>query len=720
MFAGVLIGVALSAVSASDSLTKKDALAKYGAAVWQARRDRLVSAAKSLEAASKLDPDATAPRRELVRVYAQIGREPDAIRVARKVLETTPTDVDTAHTLAKLLHDVGELKEAAAAAKLAADSPAIADRPDKALAVLRDLATLLEATNDPAGAEDALRKAVSLLLASRKSLVASGKFTAKEVDADHAALLERLGKVMVKQTKYEAATEAYRAAFKLVPDDQTAAGRLNWHLSVVLAAKGDRTNALAHLEGFIKHGPRSVEPFERLAAMLRDADRGSEVTTKLQQCLGRDPGNLHLKAVLAAELARNAATRGRADELFAEVSEVTNDPKVVRFIVRSHLESGRAGLVVAAIDAGYAATKGDDPANAGGRQFAADKVKAIADVLRAEPDWTEAVVRAAHDELRGGTKRLHATWHVMGVLAAHHRKLDFAATLFRQAISMRQRDSDPETYSGLINVHWRANQPAEVVRVCEEGLRGANISPSWLNSNLASAYAHLGDAENALTAVDKAIAQAAAGDRLAVRLRKAAVLKTLGKWDDASSLCRKLLDEFGTPAEQARIRYALASALWGAKKYAEAEAELRAILDDDPDHAGACNDLGYHLADQGRNLPEAEKLIRHAIAVDRLDRRKAGDPEPDNAAYLDSLGWVLFRRGNLGSAKEQLEKAAALPDGATDPTVWDHLGDVYFRLGEKAKAKTAWGTAARLYATDPRGKRDKRGESVARKLKQVE
>ena len=718
MFAGVIVGVMLSAAG-DASLSKKEALARYGAAVWQARRDRLLSAAKSLEAAAKLDPAATEPRRELVRMYAQIGREPDAIRVGRLVLEKTPTDADTAHTLAKLLHDAGELKEAAAAAKLAADSPALADRPDKALAVLRDLATLLEATGDPAGAEDALRKAVTRLIESRKALVFSGKFTPKELDAEHASLLERLGKVLAKQTKYEAATEAYRAAFKLEQDEHAAA-RLNWHLSGVLAGKGDRPAALAHLEGFIKHGPRSLEPFERLAGLLRDMDRGAEVVTKLQQCLARAPQNLHLTAVLAAELARDAGSRGRADTLFAQVSAATNDPKIVRFILRSHLETGRAALVVAAIDQGYAATKGDDPATAAARQFTADKLKVIADVLRAEPDWAHAVVRAAHDDLRAGVKRLSQTWHVVGVLSAHHRKLDFAATLFRQAITNAPKDMEPQAYSGLLEVLRRDRKTTEVVRVCEEGLRSEHTSPVLFNYYLAPALAELGETERALAAADKAIAQSAAGDRLSVRLQKAWVLKALGKWDDATKLCRTLLDEFGTPAEQARVRYSLASALWGAKKFAESEAELRTILEADPDHAGACNDLGYHLADQGRNLPEAEKLIRHAIAVDRLDRRKAGDPEPDNPAYLDSLGWVLFRRGNYGSAKEQLEKAAAMPDGATDPTVWDHLGDVHFRLGDKAKAKAAWEAAAKLYATDPRGKRDGRGENVARKLKLAE
>jgi Flp pilus assembly protein TadD len=147
------------------------------------------------------------------------------------------------------------------------------------------------------------------------------------------------------------------------------------------------------------------------------------------------------------------------------------------------------------------------------------------------------------------------------------------------------------------------------------------------------------------------------------------------------------------------------------------------MLEDDPDSAAACNDLGYHLADQGRNLAEAERLIRHAIAVDRIERRKSGSAEGENAAYIDSLGWVLFRQGKLTDAKAQLEKAAALASGSVDPTVWDHLGDVLFRLGEKAKAKAAWEKARELYDADgrisSRGRRDGRLDEVKRKLQRV-
>jgi hypothetical protein len=62
---------------------------------------------------------------------------------------------------------------------------------------------------------------------------------------------------------------------------------------------------------------------------------------------------------------------------------------------------------------------------------------------------------------------------------------------------------------------------------------------------------------------------------------------------------------------------------------------------------------------------------------------------------------------------------SAMPDGAPDPVVWDHLGDVCFRLDDKPAAKAAWERAAALYPTDHRGQRDGRLEEVRRKLRRV-
>jgi predicted Zn-dependent protease len=102
------------------------------------------------------------------------------------------------------------------------------------------------------------------------------------------------------------------------------------------------------------------------------------------------------------------------------------------------------------------------------------------------------------------------------------------------------------------------------------------------------------------------------------------------------------------------------------------------VQDVDPQHAPACNDLGYGWADQGKNLTRAESLIRVAV-----------QKEPDNHSFLDSLGWVLYKRGRFEQARVALQEAV---DAASfpDPVVLDHLGDTLYRLEAKDQAAAQW------------------------------
>ena len=100
------------------------------------------------------------------------------------------------------------------------------------------------------------------------------------------------------------------------------------------------------------------------------------------------------------------------------------------------------------------------------------------------------------------------------------------------------------------------------------------------------------------------------------------------------------------------------------------------------------NYLGYMLADRNVRLDEAYQLIQKAV-----------DLEPDNGAYLDSLGWVYFRQGKLTEAEQFLVKAVDLT--GQDPTVHDHLGDVYMKLGKTKEAIAQWTASMKAFKEQP-------------------
>jgi len=103
-----------------------------------------------------------------------------------------------------------------------------------------------------------------------------------------------------------------------------------------------------------------------------------------------------------------------------------------------------------------------------------------------------------------------------------------------------------------------------------------------------------------------------------------------------------------------------------------------------PQFPEAQNYLGYMWAERGTNLDRAHALIRQAV-----------EAQPNNAAYLDSLAWVLFKLGKPQEALDAMLRALQA-DRQPDPTLYDHLGDIYAALGQWPQAREAWRKALEL------------------------
>jgi predicted Zn-dependent protease len=126
-----------------------------------------------------------------------------------------------------------------------------------------------------------------------------------------------------------------------------------------------------------------------------------------------------------------------------------------------------------------------------------------------------------------------------------------------------------------------------------------------------------------------------------------------------------------------QTQFTLVDLYQDAGRDSDAERILRQILTAEPSNPNALNTLGYMLAVRGEQLDEAISLVRRALERD-----------PDNGAFLDSLGWAYFRRGNLTEAQKYLAAAAQrMPDNSE---IQDHLGDLRARQGQLQDAIEAW------------------------------
>jgi len=111
-----------------------------------------------------------------------------------------------------------------------------------------------------------------------------------------------------------------------------------------------------------------------------------------------------------------------------------------------------------------------------------------------------------------------------------------------------------------------------------------------------------------------------------------------------------------------------------------AEADFRSALALNPNQPQVLNYLGYSMVERNINMDEALAMIEAAVAA-----------EPQNGAIVDSLGWVLFQRGDYENAVAHLENAAALEP--VDPVVNDHLGDGFWAVGRLIEARFQWSRA---------------------------
>lgn len=143
------------------------------------------------------------------------------------------------------------------------------------------------------------------------------------------------------------------------------------------------------------------------------------------------------------------------------------------------------------------------------------------------------------------------------------------------------------------------------------------------------------------------------------------------KYRDAEKVVKEALSQ--EPGNEL-MEFQLGAIYERQKQFARAEAMFKKILKRNGEHAGVLNYLGYMLTERGVRLREALEYIKRAVKID-----------PYNGAYLDSLGWVYFKLNELELAKTNLTSAARLNEA--DATIYDHLGDLYYKLGQYDEAR---------------------------------
>jgi tetratricopeptide (TPR) repeat protein len=703
-------------------LDRREARTLYALGLLRQRQDRLLDALHYLEDAAQLDVESAAIPKALIPLYLALGRPDDALAACRTTLDRDPADCEIWYLYGRQLRDLGRPQEALTALDRSVACPTASERLDLLVQMHFERGVLHEEARDWTKAENAFSEAAKLLVDKREALIESGPYSPEQLDGEAAKTYERLGKVCIQAAKYDRAVTAFSRAQKCDPE---RADRLNFNLAETCLAQRKPADALAYLERYLRTQPQGAQAYELMSSILKELGRARDILPALRQYAERDGRNVPLQLLLARQYGTERQWP-EAERRYLKLAEENPTADVYRGLFTLYRNQATdqknprvLGRALDVFDQAIAAAEPKDE-TASGNAAAAGRARAMLVVLRDDPELIKAMLTEAVGDLRAKKERAYATCRLLAALAGRAGQLDHAEQLYKECLGRITPQTEAEVFDGLLTVLAEAKKADEVVIFCKTWRDKAQATNRILfSAKMAPALIQLGKLDEAVAEADEAVKLADDRNRLRIRRLRVAILAQAQRFDRAVAECQAMLKEYNQPGEIRDIRYALSNVYSIARDFPKSEEQLRLILEGDPNDATANNDLGYIMADQGKNLDESEQLIRKAIDLDRAEKKSGTDLHPegnsDNAAYLDSLGWVLFRRGKPDEARSWLEKAVALP-GGDDAVVWDHLGDIYFRLNEPAKARTAWEKAGSHYAKEKGRNYDDRFKELKHKL----
>jgi len=259
--------------------------------------------------------------------------------------------------------------------------------------------------------------------------------------------------------------------------------------------------------------------------------------------------------------------------------------------------------------------------------------------------------------------------YAVGLLAFQLKDYEVAEENMKRLLALGYRDPDGVRYV-LGQIAEEQKQWPQAVQWYEGIGEGEHQLAARLRT--ANAIAKQGKLDEARSYLKK-VAEDSPGDEAQLTVAEAQLLRDANRNKDAFQILGEALKK---DPDQPELLYDYALTAEKLERYDVLESNLRKLIEVRPDHAHAYNALGYSFAERNTRLPEARKLIERALEL-----------APDDYFIMDSLGWVLYREGDLKGAAEQLRRAYV---GRPDAEIGAHLGEVLWMMGEREEASRIW------------------------------
>ncbi len=317
-------------------------------------------------------------------------------------------------------------------------------------------------------------------------------------------------------------------------------------------------------------------------------------------------------------------------------------------------------------------------------------------VLGAVGGWSLSFVFASEDQEILAKSFAHYTEGMMDDLLGEN---EAAIEEYKQAIHF-----DPKSYSAHLHLGIDYTRLGRLAMSVDELTVASKLNPEDLKTHyfLALVYSTRNEFDKAAGEYELILKHFSQADPENIE-----IYGYLGQLYYSQKKYQKAVDQFekilSLDPQNSEVMYLLGSLYLELDKRPKALELFKQSIAADSMNDGSLNSLGYVYAEDGINLEEALTLVKRALEI-----------KPNSGAYFDSLGWVYYKKEMYPQALESLQKANALLE---DPVIYDHLGDVYFKLNEIENAKKYWNLSLKLLPaqTNIIKKLDALGNSASRK-----
>jgi tetratricopeptide (TPR) repeat protein len=591
------------------------------------RSDLALKATEEYRLAIEADPSSEFLTSSLAELYVKTGRIADAVREAQDIIKRDPTNLE-AHKLLGRIY-------------------------------LRSLGDMPGGN----GSDNILKLAIE----QYQEIV---KLDPQSVD-DHLLLgrLYRLGNDMPK------AEAELNTAIKIDPNSEEAVTTL----AMLYTDEGDTAHALKVLSS-IPDSARSAKLYSALGAAYEQRKEYKNAIDSYKHAIVLDRDNLDA----IRGLAENYLNDGQLEAALEQYKVISDsNPEDAQTYVRiAEIYRRQAKYDLALENLKHADTLIPDTA---------EVPYSMAAVYQAQGRYDEAakllqdLLKKTEKSSEIGTSQTDRNNRAifierLGMVYREQENYTAAVETFRKMLTLGDENAR-SGYQEIIDTYRDSKQWPQATAAAKEAVQKLPNDRD-LRMVLDAQLADMGEFDQAVADI-KGMLKGGPEDR-DVHLRLAIIYTRAKRWSDAEQSLAKAEQLSGKPDDKAYVSFLRGDLYQRQKMFEQADTEFRKVLavtpPTDPQAAATLNYLGYMNADRGVKLEESLNYIKQALTF-----------EPNNGAYLDSLGWAYFKLGKYDLAEENLNKAAV--HMGSDPTVQEHLGDLYQKTGRLKLAASHWDRA---------------------------